>query len=166
MSAGQSYRDVLRALAAAVQRPNASLALLLLNLVGVSKLQARLGFETCGLLLQALSDGLIAALRGRGLVIRLGDGSFCVIVNAIRNSGHAVLAGEKLARAVDDAMTAAAVAVKPQLNIGISLFPSQAADPNNCFGWLSLQRPQPIIEQRGFCSSMNRVRARYWHHGS
>jgi predicted signal transduction protein with EAL and GGDEF domain len=129
VSAGQSYRDVLGALSAAVQQPNASLALLLVNLVGVSKLQARLGFDTCALLLQALSDGLIEALRGRGLVIGLGDGSFCVIVNAIRNSGHAVLAGEKLARAADDAMTAAMVAVKPQLNIGISLFPSQAADP-------------------------------------
>jgi diguanylate cyclase len=129
VSAGQSYRDVLGALSAAVQQPNASLALLFVNVVGVSKLQARLGFDTCASLLQALSDGWIEALRGRGLVIRLGDGSFCVIVDAIRNSGHAVLAGEKLARAAEDAMTAAMVAVKPKLSIGISLFPSQAADP-------------------------------------
>lgn len=120
---------MLRALDKDVAAPTASIALLLIDVADVAKLQARLGFAESAALLQAVADRLVDALGGRGRVIRLGDGRFCALVSAIRNTGHAVLAGEKLARTAEDVFNAADVALKPTMNIGISLYPSQAGRP-------------------------------------
>jgi EAL domain-containing protein (putative c-di-GMP-specific phosphodiesterase class I)/GGDEF domain-containing protein len=111
--------------------PPASIAILLIDLPAMSKFQARLGFAESASLLQALSDAFDAALGTAGCVMRLGDGSFCVILRAIRNGGHAVLAGEKLLRTADEVLSSAELGVKPQLNVGVALFPSQADDPES-----------------------------------
>jgi EAL domain-containing protein (putative c-di-GMP-specific phosphodiesterase class I)/GGDEF domain-containing protein len=124
-----SFRDVIHALDRDVTEPAASIALLLIEVADVAKLQARLGFAESALLLQTVFDRLVDALGGRGRVIRLGDGRFCALVSAIRNSGHAVLAGEKLSRTAEDVFNVASLALKPTMNIGISLFPSQAEKP-------------------------------------
>ena len=106
-----------------------SIAILLLDLPAISKFQARLGFAESASLLQALFHGFNAALGKAGYVLRLGDGSFCAVVRAIRNSGHAVLAGEKLLRVADDVFNSAELGIKPQVNVGVALFPSQAGEP-------------------------------------
>jgi EAL domain-containing protein (putative c-di-GMP-specific phosphodiesterase class I) len=94
----------------------------------IFRLQARLGFEASGVLLRSLSEHLSLALGDRGTVLRFGDASFCVLVRAIRNRGHAILAAERLARAIEQAMAAVAIVTAPQINIGIALFPLQATD--------------------------------------
>jgi EAL domain-containing protein (putative c-di-GMP-specific phosphodiesterase class I)/GGDEF domain-containing protein len=121
-----SYRDVLALLDEDMSDPAASIAVLLIDVADVPKFQARLGFEASTSLMQSLQDGFIGALGERGRVITLGDGRFCAIVRAMRNSGHGILAGEKLARIADDLFKAAGVAIKPKLNIGLSLYPAQA----------------------------------------
>jgi diguanylate cyclase (GGDEF)-like protein len=105
-----------------------SLALMLLDVADFPRLQARLGFEASGVLLRSLSEHLNLALGDRGTVLRFGDASFCVLVRAIRNRGHAILAAEKLARAIEQAMADVAIVTAPQINIGIALFPLQATD--------------------------------------
>jgi EAL domain-containing protein (putative c-di-GMP-specific phosphodiesterase class I)/GGDEF domain-containing protein len=109
--------------------PAASIALLLIEVGEVARLQARLGIAEGTLLLESLFHRLVDAIAGRGSVIPLGDGRYCVLIGAIRNSGHAVLAGEKLVRTAEDAFNAANLALKPTLNIGISLYPVQAEQP-------------------------------------
>ncbi len=108
--------------------PAASLAAMLIEVADVTKFQARLGYEASAALLQSLGDGLIAVLGARGRVIRLGNGSFCAIVRSVRNRGHAQLAAEKFARTADDLFSAAGVAIKPKINIGVSLYPAQATE--------------------------------------
>jgi diguanylate cyclase (GGDEF)-like protein len=105
-----------------------SLALMLLDVADFPRLQARLGFEASGVLLRSLSEHLSLALGDRGTVLRFGDASFCVLVRAIRNRGHAILAAERLARAIEQAMADVAIVTAPQINIGIALFPLQATD--------------------------------------
>jgi EAL domain-containing protein (putative c-di-GMP-specific phosphodiesterase class I)/GGDEF domain-containing protein len=111
-----------------MRRVDGSLALLLINIADLPGLQARLGFEACAAFLQSLSERFALTLGKRGTVLRFGDASFCVLVNAIRNGGHAVLAAEKLARVAEEAMSNAALTIAPELNIGIALCPLQAAD--------------------------------------
>lgn len=125
---GLSYRELLAALTDAIQRVEGSLALLLVDIADLPTLQARLGFDVSSALLQCLSERFGSALRERGTVLRFGDARFCVLVNSIRNRGHAVLAAEKLARAAEEAMADAAVAIAPDISIGIALYPLQAAD--------------------------------------
>jgi EAL domain-containing protein (putative c-di-GMP-specific phosphodiesterase class I)/GGDEF domain-containing protein len=106
-----------------------SIAILLIDLPAISKFQARLGYAESASLLQSLFEGFNSAVGKSGYVIRLGEGSFCAIVRAIRNSGHAVLAGEKLLRTADDVFNSIDLGIKPQLNVGVALFPSQATEP-------------------------------------
>ena len=108
--------------------PSASLAAMLIDVADVSKFQARLGYASSAALLQSLCDGFNHALGNRGRVIRLGDGCFCAIVRSMRNRGHAVLAAEKFARTADELFNAAGVAIKPRINIGVSLYPAQATE--------------------------------------
>jgi EAL domain-containing protein (putative c-di-GMP-specific phosphodiesterase class I)/GGDEF domain-containing protein len=106
-----------------------TLAVLLVDLPAISKFQARLGYAGSASMLKALYDGFNAALGKAGYVMRLGDGSFCAVVRSVRNSGHAVLAGEKLLRTADDIFNSAEMGIKPTLNVGIALLPSQATEP-------------------------------------
>lgn len=115
-------------LESAIRSADGALALLLIDIADLPTLQARLGFEVSAALLQRLSDCFTHALLERGTVLRFGDARFCVVVRAIRNRGHALLAAEKLARAAEEAMTEAAVTIAPEINIGIALYPLQAAD--------------------------------------
>jgi len=101
---------------------------MLLDVADFPRLQARLGFEASGVLLRSLSEHLSLALGDRGTVLRFGDASFCVLVRAIRNRGHAILAAERLARAIEQAMADVAIVTAPQINIGIALYPLQATD--------------------------------------
>jgi len=125
---GLSHQELLTALRGAIQEARGSLALLLIDIADLPTLQARLGFEVSAALLQRLSERFSMALSERGTVLRFGDARFCVLVRAIRNRGHAVLAAEKLARAAEEAMTDAEVTIAPEINIGVALYPLQAAD--------------------------------------
>jgi EAL domain-containing protein (putative c-di-GMP-specific phosphodiesterase class I)/GGDEF domain-containing protein len=123
-----SHTELLASLSDAIKGSGNSLALLLIDIADLPMLQARLGFEVSAVLLESMSAQFGLALGERGAVLRFGDGRFCVLVRAIRNRGHAVLAAEKIARAAQEAMNDAAVTISPELNIGIALYPLQAAD--------------------------------------
>jgi predicted signal transduction protein with EAL and GGDEF domain len=123
----QSHLEVERALDREMRVPSASLAAMVIDVADVAKFQARLGYESSAALLQSLGERFIAVLGSRGCVMRLGDGSFCAIVRSVRNRGHAQLAAEKFARTADEVLSAAGVAIKPMINIGVSLYPAQAA---------------------------------------
>jgi predicted signal transduction protein with EAL and GGDEF domain len=125
---GLSHRELLTALTEALTRAKGSLALLLIDIADLPTMQARLGFEVSAALVQCLSERFRLALGERGSVLRFGDARFCVLVQGIRNRGHAILAAEKMGRAAEEAMSDAAVTIAPEINIGIALYPLQAAD--------------------------------------
>ena len=123
-----SFTDVLAVLDGVVRSGIQSLALLLIDLTDIARFQAHLGYRESSRVLTALGGEFTAALGGRGTLMQTGDGRFFAIVRDVRNAGHAVLAGEKLARAADAVFTNAELAVKPRISIGVALYPSQTAD--------------------------------------
>jgi diguanylate cyclase len=124
-----SFEALLHALAAPLATPGATHALLLIDVQDPLKLQAQLGFRASAALMLALSNELETAIGTRGTVLRLGATSFCVIVNDVRNQGHALLAAEKLYRAADHYTSAQSASLKPTLHIGIALAPRDATEP-------------------------------------
>jgi predicted signal transduction protein with EAL and GGDEF domain len=122
------YHDLLSSLGAAIREDSGSLAVLLIEVTDVSDLHARLGFEPGAALMQTLAGRFDAALAGRGNVIQFRDGSFCVWVKGIRNSGHAVLAAEKLWRTMNDTISAAG-ARSQATHIGMALHPVHGSVP-------------------------------------
>ena len=123
------YRELISKLGDAMRQSPDSLALLFVDLAGISRLQAQLGFRASAALLVTLADKFALALRDRGTILRFSDGGFCVLVSSIRNCGHAVLAAEKLTQASEDTIESASLTLKPQMNIGIALYPLHAPDP-------------------------------------
>ena len=119
-----AHDAILATLESALGKPEATIAVLMVELADVSKLQARLGFAASEKLLGALQRGFGDAIGARGSVDRLSDARFCVILHAIRNDGHAMLAAQKLLRVADDVMSD--VALKSRLNVGVALYPRQA----------------------------------------
>ena len=109
--------------------PGTTAALLVIDVADAPKLQVRLGFSESASLLRTLRAGLKDAVGSRGHVVPLEDGRFCAIVRMIRNRGHAVLAGEKLARTAQELLDSQGMAFGPQVNVGIALYPSQTTDP-------------------------------------
>jgi EAL domain-containing protein (putative c-di-GMP-specific phosphodiesterase class I)/GGDEF domain-containing protein len=109
------------------QLAGGSLALLLIDLADLPKLQARLGFEAATTLLNTLASEFRTALGERGRVLRFGDAKFCVMVRDIRNSGHAVLAAGRLLRVVEKVIVTETVSITPEIHIGVVLYPLQGA---------------------------------------
>ena len=126
-----SHPQLLEALSDAIQDTEDVFALLLIEIAEFPALQARLGFEASNALVESMYSHFAAALGARGVVHRFGDGRFCVLIPAIRNRGHAILAAEKITRASEEAMNESAVTIAPELRIGIALYPAQAADADD-----------------------------------
>jgi EAL domain-containing protein (putative c-di-GMP-specific phosphodiesterase class I)/GGDEF domain-containing protein len=123
-----SLSELLAALGGALKGSSNSFALLLVDVADLPTLQARLGFERSAVLLESMATHFALALGARGTVFRFGEGRFAILISAIRNRGHAVLAAEKITRAAEEAMNDAGIIVAPDINIGIALYPHQSAD--------------------------------------
>ena len=120
---------MLSALRELTQIAGESLALLLIDLPDLPRLQARLGFEATTALLDTLASEFRTALGERGRVFQFGDARFCVTVRSIRNSGHAVLAAGKLLRVVEKVIVTETLSITPEIHIGIALYPLHGAGP-------------------------------------
>jgi EAL domain-containing protein (putative c-di-GMP-specific phosphodiesterase class I)/GGDEF domain-containing protein len=123
-----SYEELVAALNEVIRAAQASLALILISVSDLAAVQARLGFGPSAALFDALVLRFQGVLGGRARVLKLGDGTICVVVHAVRNSGHALLAAERLKHEVEEAMAQAQVAIAPQLLMGIALCPLHARD--------------------------------------
>ena len=121
---------MLRILEGELAAPGACVALLLIELNDVPRFQAQLGFAGSGELLDSLHEICMEVLGARGHVVRMGEGRVCGVVRALRNRGHAMLAGEKLVRCADDLFGSAGMTVKPRVRIGIALQTPEQADAN------------------------------------
>ncbi len=124
-----SYEELLSAVESAARQASGVLAVLLANVADFPTLQTSLGFEGSAVLMDRIGAGFVAAIGGRGLIVRFGDGGLCVLVANLRNPGHATLAGEKLVRVADDVMNDTELAVKPQVHVGIALHAQHGRTP-------------------------------------
>jgi EAL domain-containing protein (putative c-di-GMP-specific phosphodiesterase class I)/GGDEF domain-containing protein len=124
----RSYEGLVAALNEIIRRAQASLALILVSVSDLAEVQARLGFAPSAALIDNLALRFEHAFGSRASVLRLGDASICIVVHAVRNSGHALLAAERLKHEIEEAMAQAQVAIAPHLYIGIALCPRHARD--------------------------------------
>ncbi len=122
------YEVLLTRLSGIIRPAQGVLALLFVDLPEISRMRALLGYPASSDFLSTLGHACKSALGERCTVLRYGDGGLCVLVSAIRNHGHAVLAAEKITHAAEEAVTAAGLALKPKMNIGIAMYPSHAMD--------------------------------------
>jgi EAL domain-containing protein (putative c-di-GMP-specific phosphodiesterase class I)/GGDEF domain-containing protein len=126
---GLTYPELVAELGNAIERAQGSLGVLLIGITDLPGVQARLGFQQSAALLELIGKRFGTALRERGSVLRFGEGSFCVLLNSVRNGGHAVLAAEKLKHTLEEVMADAALGIAPDFHMGIALCPRHAREP-------------------------------------
>ncbi len=119
---------------------------MVLDVGDTSRFQARLGPGQTVAMLHALGVAFSQALGVRGQVMRLGDGRFCALIRGARNVGHAVLAGEKLARTAEEFFVTGRIAIRPALSIGIALCPQHAREA------------EPLLHRAQIASEASRTR--------
>lgn len=124
-----SFHDVLESVRAAVERSRGLLALLVVDIGDLPALETRFGLEAGETLVARLAQRLAFAMRECDEVLRIGDGRFCVLVGALQNRGHAVLAAEKIWRLTDETIADAVTADRPDVRIGIAIHPAHADEP-------------------------------------
>jgi predicted signal transduction protein with EAL and GGDEF domain len=132
------YAALTAELRASLLATQGSAAVLLVDIPEASRMQARLGFDASEVLLDALAGQFAAAIGPRGVVHRFGDARFCVILKSVHNRGHAVLAAEKLLRTADHVLADSAVAIKPDMPLGIALAPQHATEAGELLRYAQL----------------------------
>jgi EAL domain-containing protein (putative c-di-GMP-specific phosphodiesterase class I)/GGDEF domain-containing protein len=120
------YDDLVDLIQRTLESGCTAMALVVVDVAEVSKLQARIGFDAAEQILDAIAGRFTSVIADRGTACRFGDGRYCVLVRDVRNKGHAQLAAEKLLRVADEALAANAVSIRPAMPTGIALWPSQA----------------------------------------
>jgi len=96
----------------------------------VDRLCASLGHMQAAALIEEFHAGLSGIGREEDAVERIGDRGFAVLLNGLKNRGHAILAARKIERIAE--RTGSRHDAMPELstNIGIALCPTQGDEPH------------------------------------
>ena len=104
-----------------------TVAVLIVSLVRVDRLDALFGIASDEIMIHALQR-LPAALRPTDHLVRLTDGTLCVILPNLKSGAMAWLAASKLLRALEVPFEIDALPVSVRPTIGIACYPEHAED--------------------------------------
>ncbi|MDB4884160.1 MAG: hypothetical protein JWL95_2926 [Gemmatimonadetes bacterium] len=111
------------------RRTNSIVAVLFLDLDRFKVVNDSLGHAAGDLLLQTVSERIRSAVRGEDSVTRLGGDEFAVLCTEIASADDAVFVAERIIAAVKRPIFLDGQEVFVTTSLGISLFPSDASQP-------------------------------------
>ncbi len=112
-----------------VRRDETLTGLAVIDLRDFNRVATRLGFEASEALLMQFGENLAGISKQKTAVARVGEHKFAVILEGLKNEGHAELAASKIERLADEPMRTEEGHVALDVSMGISLFPIHAEDP-------------------------------------
>jgi predicted signal transduction protein with EAL and GGDEF domain len=107
------------------------LALLIVQVGQLERVEGTLGYTASQALVDELCVRLRGALREQDQLIEVSDRKYWVIIRGVRNEGHALLAANKLNRVAAAPFPMGSQSVKLESAIGIALFPDHATEPED-----------------------------------
>ncbi|MFQ6023532.1 MAG: putative bifunctional diguanylate cyclase/phosphodiesterase [Acidiferrobacterales bacterium] len=107
---------------------NTPLAVLILDLDGFRDINNTLGHDGGDLLLEQVAERLQGMLRESDVLARIGDDEFGLLLPAVLNLGHAVLAASKIQKVMENSFLGDAQAVNVRASVGIVLYPEHGTD--------------------------------------
>ena len=107
-----------------------SLALLVIDVNGFSRINGAYGFDVGDKLLQHLATQLKSVARPYDYLARIGDNRFALVLTRVMNQGHVELAIQKLLRLLEVPFQAATARVSLAITIGAALCPAHASHPD------------------------------------
>lgn len=118
-----------RCIAHALRR-NQDLAVMIVRVRDVERLCASVGHMQAAALIDEFHESLSGIGRGDDAIERIGDRKFAVLLNGLKNRGHAMLAARKIERIAERTGTRHDAIPHLSMNIGIALCPKQGDAPH------------------------------------
>ncbi len=109
-------------------REEKAVALLVVQVDQLDRVEGAFGYEVSHELLQEFFVRLESLLRNHDRLILVGDRKFGLILNEIKNEGHAILAASKIERFANEPFAIDGHSVKLETSIGIAVFPNHASN--------------------------------------
>ncbi len=117
-------RTFLRTLAKALQdqaRIEASLGLIIANVGNLDHLKSVFGYQKTMSSLTEMARSLKEIVSGEDAVVRFGDGKFGILLMSLKNSGHLVLAANKILRTIRRGYEVGGVTLEAELEMGATV---------------------------------------------
>ncbi len=116
-----------RSIAQAVRKEQ-ELAVMIVHIKDVERMCASVGHVRAGEILDSFSTQLRSIARDNDVIERISDRKFAVLLNGLRNRGHASLAAHKIERTAQDADAKNASQIALNTTIGVVMCPEQGKD--------------------------------------
>ena len=100
--------------------------LVIVELQGFNRIATQIGYEASDAVLVKFGMSLSSIGKKKATVARTGDHKFAIILEGLKNEGHAVLAANKIERLAKEPIVSPDGHVVLDVAIGIALFPQQA----------------------------------------
>lgn len=110
------------------QRDKGMLAVLVIGVDGVAKLDGVMGYQTGDQLQQQMIARLESALRDADILALMGREEFGCILSSLTSEGHATLAAHKILRILEQPFTVADRQVVVNCSLGIAYYPEHGDD--------------------------------------
>jgi diguanylate cyclase (GGDEF)-like protein len=100
--------------------------LMLVELQEFSRIATQIGYEASDAVLVKFGMSLTTIGKNKSSVARIGDHKYAIILEGLKNEGHAVLAANKIERMAKEPIVSPDGHVVLDVAIGVALFPEQA----------------------------------------
>ena len=120
------FLDKLAEVLKRVNRSGDLTGLVLVELQGFNRIATRLGYQASDAVLMKFGMGLSSMSKKKSSVFRIGEHKYVMILEGLKNEGHAVLAANKIERMAKEPKPSPDGSVVLDVAIGIALFPEQA----------------------------------------
>ncbi len=105
------------------------IAVLLVYVHQVDKLQASAGHDNAGLMLDELRNRLSQVARPGDYFARLGERKFAFVLSNLRNAGHAMLSVNRILRSGAEPLVAGGQQANVRVSVGVAMYPAHARTP-------------------------------------
>jgi diguanylate cyclase (GGDEF)-like protein len=123
----QTFFKVLAKHVVTVHDHKVNLALLVIDINRFDRINTLYDYSTGDLILKQFSKLLLRVKRQHDYLARIGDNRFALILINIKNSGHALLAAQKILRLLETPFEVGSKKLSIEVTIGISLCPFHAS---------------------------------------
>lgn len=124
------FLPLLRRQALLANERRTSLALVVVDIDGFSRINGTHGYDTGDAVLVHVARQIAAVARAHDHAARIGDNRFALLLVNVMNPGHVELAVHKLQRLLDVPLQAEEVRLKVEVTAGAALCPQHASHPD------------------------------------
>jgi len=123
-------RDLRKAIARGT-KTDSTIALLVVQVEQLDKVEGAFGYDASRKLLEEFGDRLESLLSNNDRLLLVGDRKYCLVLNDLVNEGHAVLAANKVQRLTLESFSVGEDTVDLEASVGIAMFPDHATNEND-----------------------------------